>query len=101
MGAAWCPTGRLHHHPITWHHGRRVAGGFCHHRRDLDDAAVSLLDNGPDTITLYPDTETTTDEYGNDIVGPASSGVTIRGRWQPATADESAALGQEAITVYR
>lgn len=62
---------------------------------------MSLLDSGPDVVTVYPDTLTTTDEYGNKIVGPAVAGVTVRGRWQPSTAAESADLGQEASTVYR
>lgn len=64
---------------------------------------MSLLDNGPDVVTLYADTETTTDGYGNVIVVPDTdgAGVSIRGRWQPSTADEDASLGQESTTICR
>lgn len=63
---------------------------------------VSLLDNGPDVVTVYPATVTTTDpRYGNKITGPSPTGVTVRGRWQPSTAEESAELGQQTSTVYR
>jgi hypothetical protein len=69
---------------------------------------VSLLDSGPDEVTVYPDVNAQTDEanvetdeYGNEIVVPESSGVTVRGRWQPSTAAESADLGQQTSTVYR
>lgn len=62
---------------------------------------MSLLDNGPDVVTVYTDTVVDTDEYGNRIVGPSETGVTVRGRWQPSTAEESAELGQQASTVYR
>lgn len=62
---------------------------------------MSLLDSGPDEVTVYPDTKITEDDYGNRIVGPESSGVKVRGRWQPSTAEESADLGQQTSTVYR
>lgn len=62
---------------------------------------MSLLDGGPDEVTVYPDTVTDDDDYGNEIVGPALSGVTVRGRWQPSTAAESADLGQQTSTIYR
>jgi hypothetical protein len=70
-------------------------------RRRLGHVAVSLLDKGPDIVTVYPDTVETSDEYGNRILGPAPTGVQVRGRFQPSTADESAALGQQAFTMYR
>lgn len=62
---------------------------------------MSLLDNGPDEVTVYPDNVTTTDAYGNTIIGPSPTGVAVRGRWQPSTAEESAELGQQASTLYR
>lgn len=62
---------------------------------------MSLLDNGPDTITVYPEVESTDARYGNRILGPDDEGVTIRGRWQPGAAEESATQGQETTTLYR
>lgn len=62
---------------------------------------MSLLDLGPDVVTVYADTVTTTDGYGNKVKGPAASGTDIRGRWQPSTAEETAELGQQTTTVYR
>jgi hypothetical protein len=61
---------------------------------------VSLLDNGPDTITVYAEAEST-DDYRNRVLGPSGSGVIVRGRWQPGVAEESAAQGQETTTLYR
>lgn len=61
---------------------------------------MSLLDNGPDTVTVYAEVEDT-DDYGNRVLVPDDSGVTVRGRWQPGVAEESAAQGQETNTLYR
>jgi hypothetical protein len=38
---------------------------------------VSLLDNGPHTVTIYP-SEIVTDSYGNQIHEPSSNGVRVR-----------------------
>lgn len=61
---------------------------------------MSMLDNGPDAVVVHVEAETT-DDYGNRIMAPAASSVTVRGRWQPSSAEESADLGQQANTVYR
>jgi hypothetical protein len=61
---------------------------------------VSLLDLGPDVVTVYPEVESE-DEYGNTVMVPSDEGVSVRGRWQPGTAEESAAEGQETSTTYR
>lgn len=62
---------------------------------------MSLLDSGPDVITVYVEA-TGTDEYGNTVKSPnLAVPVTVRGRWQPSTFDEAATLGQEQDTVYR
>jgi hypothetical protein len=61
---------------------------------------MSLLDNGPDLVTVYVE-QLTTDDYGNDILAPDDTPVLVRGRWQPSTFEEAAELGQEQDTVYR
>lgn len=61
---------------------------------------MSLLDVGPDVVTVYAEVEST-DDYGNRILGPAENGVEVRGRWQPSSSDESADLGQQTFTAYR
>lgn len=61
---------------------------------------MSLLDRGPDVVTVFPEIETT-DDYENRILTAGPTGVTVRGRWQPSSASESADLGQETDTVYR
>jgi hypothetical protein len=62
---------------------------------------MSLLDNGPDEVTVYAEVETV-DEYRNKILAPdLNNPVLVRGRWQPSTFDEAAQLGQEQDTVYR
>jgi hypothetical protein len=59
-----------------------------------------MLDNGPDTVVVHVEVETT-DDYGNRIMAPEVSTTTVRGRWQPSSAEESADLGQQTNTVYR
>lgn len=61
---------------------------------------MSLLDNGPDEILVYPEVEST-DAYGNPVRVPAETPVPVRGRLQPSTVDEASALGQVANTAYR
>ena len=63
---------------------------------------MSLLDNGPDEVTVYAeDAAVSTDEYENEIEVPSATGVIIRGRWQTSTAEEASDLGQQEDTVYR
>jgi hypothetical protein len=54
---------------------------------------MSLLDDGPDVVQLYPEVDGT-DRYGNPIKVAAIKPVEIRGRVQPSTSTESAELGQ-------
>ena len=61
---------------------------------------MSLLDRGPDVVTVYPEIENE-DEYGNELQVPGGAGIEVHGRWQPGTAEESASLGQQTFTVYR
>lgn len=61
---------------------------------------MSLLDNGPDVLTVYPEVETT-DAYGNVVRVPSTVPVTVRGRVQPASSDELTALGLVTETVVR
>ena len=62
---------------------------------------MSLLDSGPDVITVYPEVETV-DEYRNRVLGPdLDNPIEVRGRWQPSTFEEAATLGQTQDTVYR
>jgi hypothetical protein len=61
---------------------------------------VSLLDRGPDEVTVFAEVEET-DSYGNRILTAGPTGVAVRGRWQPSTASETADLGQQTETVYR
>ena len=63
---------------------------------------MSLLDNGPQEVTVYPEAvDPVEDDYGNEIVEPSETGVVVRGRWQASTAEEAADLGQQQDTVYR
>lgn len=61
---------------------------------------MSLLDYGPDVVTVFVEAEVV-DDYGNRVKVPSATGVTVRGRWQPSTSEESADLGQQAHPVYR
>lgn len=62
---------------------------------------MSALDRGPHTVTVYVEEEST-DSYGNIILVPSATGVTVRGWAQPSTSYETAQLGQDAVTtVYR
>ncbi|AIA05406.1 hypothetical protein DC74_4934 [Streptomyces noursei] len=60
---------------------------------------MSLLDSGPDQVTVYP-TVDADDRYGGTKPGPGEP-VTIRARVLPATTDESGAAGYLAGTEYR
>lgn len=61
---------------------------------------MSLLDLGPDIVSVYPEVEST-DDYGNRVMVPSESPVTVRGRWQASTSDEAADEGQQTNTFYR
>lgn len=63
-------------------------------------AAVSLLDDGNETITVYPQ-ERTTDDRGNEVWRPSATPVYVRCRVQPVSADELAVAGQATDTTYR
>jgi hypothetical protein len=54
---------------------------------------MSLLDTGPDVVTVYPEVKTT-DSYGNTVWKPSPTGTPVAGRVQPSTSTESAELGQ-------
>ncbi len=58
---------------------------------------VTLLDDGPDTVTVYPAGLPQPD--GNR--GPEGAPVTVRCRVQPSTSEEAAALGYLDNTLYR
>lgn len=63
---------------------------------------MSLLDNGPDLLAVYPEaTVEDVDEYGNRLLVPDPTPVLVNGRWQPSTFDEAVALGQAQDTVFR
>ncbi|SDI41056.1 Phage head-tail joining protein [Sinosporangium album] len=61
---------------------------------------MSLLDDGPDEVLIYPET-TTTDDRGNEVRGPSAVPVALRCRVQPVTSDEAAVAGQQVATTYR
>jgi hypothetical protein len=63
-------------------------------------ATVSLRD-GPDLVTLYPDSETT-DGDGNPVRQPdRTQATTVRGRMSPAGSSEDNTDGQATATTYR
>lgn len=61
---------------------------------------MSLLDDGPDLLQVWPEVDGT-DSDGNPVRVPAATPLTVRGRVQPVSAEESAAAGQALRTVYR
>ncbi|NGO71452.1 phage head completion protein [Streptomyces boncukensis] len=61
---------------------------------------MSLLDTGNETITVYPQ-EQTTDDRGNTVWRPSTTGVPVRCRVQPVDSDEPAVPGQATETTYR
>lgn len=63
-------------------------------------AAVSLLDNGNETITVYPP-EQTADDRGKSVWRPSTVPVVVRCRVQPEATDESAVAVQATTTTYR
>ncbi|MFE3220244.1 phage head completion protein [Streptomyces antimycoticus] len=61
---------------------------------------MSLLDNGNETISVYPQ-ERSTDDRGNQVWHPSTTPVRVRCRVQPVDADEPAVAGQASVTTYR
>lgn len=61
---------------------------------------MSLLDNGPDIVDVYPQVASV-DDQGNTIYGPSATPVTIQARVQPVTSQEVDATGQQVRTIYR
>lgn len=61
---------------------------------------VSLLDNGPDTLLVYPEVHGD-DGYGTPMRVPSNVPVVVIGRFQPVSAEESQAAGQAVGTVYK
>jgi hypothetical protein len=61
---------------------------------------MSLLDNGPDLVQVYPEIDTT-DDYNNPIKAASNVPVPVAGRVQPSTSTESAELGQVEAEVVR
>lgn len=60
---------------------------------------MSLLDRGPEEITVYPAVPTD-DGYGGTQPGPGQP-VTVRARVMPASSDEAAQDGYLATDTYR
>ncbi|MFB7643883.1 hypothetical protein ACFC0S_03195 [Streptomyces sp. NPDC056084] len=60
---------------------------------------MSLLDSGPDEITVYP-TVDMDDGYGGTRPGPGAP-VVVRARVTPASADEQGEPGYLTGTLYR
>ncbi|MEU7200269.1 hypothetical protein [Streptomyces sp. NPDC045470] len=60
---------------------------------------MSLLDSGPEEITVYP-TVDVDDGYGGTAPGPGAP-VTLRARVMPAETDEQGEPGYLAGTLYR
>lgn len=61
---------------------------------------VSLLDDGPDLVTIYPSVWAP-DEDGNYAWRPGTTGITVRARVQPVSSTELAVNGQQVATVAR
>jgi hypothetical protein len=62
--------------------------------------AVSLLDDGPDLITVYPSVWAA-DQDGNYAWRPGTEGIVIRARVQPISSAELALNGQQLSTLAR
>lgn len=61
---------------------------------------MSLLDNGPDVVTVYSEVETI-DHRGSVVREPSSTGVVVRGLMQPSTTDVDVAQGQRTTVEYK
>ncbi|WP_035865969.1 hypothetical protein [Kitasatospora cheerisanensis] len=58
---------------------------------------MSLLDGGPDTVTVYPAGPVQPD----GTRGPEGAPVVVQCRIQPSTSEEAAQLGYVDVTLYR
>ncbi|MFJ5923856.1 hypothetical protein ACIQF6_14785 [Kitasatospora sp. NPDC092948] len=58
---------------------------------------MSLLDDGPDTVTVHPAGPV----HPDGTRGPEGPPLTVRCRVQPSTSEEAAQLGYVDVTVYR
>jgi hypothetical protein len=61
---------------------------------------MSLLDSGPDQLTVEAEV-VRTDARRNRVRVPSGTPVTVQGRLQPFSSDETAVDGQEVLTLYR
>jgi hypothetical protein len=61
---------------------------------------VSLLDDGPDLVTVYPSIWAA-DKDGNYAWRPGTTGIPLHARVQPVTSTELAVNGQQLATVAR
>ena len=61
---------------------------------------MSLLDDGPDLITVYPSVWAADDD-GNYAWRPGTTGITARARVQPVSSTELAVNGQRVATLAR
>lgn len=61
---------------------------------------MSLLDNGPHLIEVYPQ-QMVTDSQGNTVPVPSDTSVQMRCQVQPVTSNEVDAGGYQVATVYR
>lgn len=76
-------------HPMTgWRAGATIA-------------LTELVDRGPESVMVYPSTETT-DVYGDITRGPAADGVRVdRVTVEPVVAGENTTAGQDARAQWR
>lgn len=61
---------------------------------------MSLLDGGPDTLTVWAEIEIL-DDRRNPVRVPGDTPVTVNGRLQPVSSDETAVEGQQVSTLRR
>lgn len=69
-------------------------------RRAPRAVSVSLLDNGRETVTVYPEVDVE-DADGNKVKGPAADGISITCSVQPVRGEKDVVLGQQTAEVYR
>jgi hypothetical protein len=61
---------------------------------------VSLLDEPPETVLVYPEVAST-DAYGNTVFVPAATPVTVAAHVQPLVGQENTTQGQAVEDRYR
>lgn len=63
---------------------------------------MSVVDRGRETVLVYPEVEIIDGRGNVGQRGPSDTPVTLRRCWvRPATAEESAVLGEQILTVYK